>query len=440
MDTVARNFEFVGAATRRAVQTLREQLGTDRARVEGLRRGGQFLDLLRVLLDALDSALDGYIADFAAADNVGKDSLVRSVRQLHAHTQLIHLMATPWHAAIDEDTSLQLGFQYFLDEATRALVKEESDIILVADSEYMYSVEHRPLRLLAHRLGAKYPVGVAPIALYYPAQERRGLFLHVLLVHELGHSAVEDHGLMVSAEAELGDPTQLEALKARATADLVSWRGIGSLDARLDIDGYVDRWLEELLCDALALAYLGPAYVFAFAAMVYTISTNDAGPDHPPTALRIQLMLDGMKTSGWYELVRERLPETLAWLDSIGAEARTPQLDYPEALDKAMQLLSPAAHSVAVRHLGAASFGPSAYTGLEEALNEMLNNSILPAQLDDQSAPDRRAILLATIFSLLRDSGDEPASLHSILGNTGTQEFLAKALEMSTVLSVWRSL
>jgi len=83
-------------------------------------------------------------------------------------------------------------------------------------------------------------------------------------------------------------------------------------DSRLDVMARnirfvecANRWITELLSDAIAVALAGPAYVAAFARLLsgfFALETATA--THPPTALRIRLMCKQLGSStvlGGYE-------------------------------------------------------------------------------------------------------------------------------------------
>jgi hypothetical protein len=438
VDQLESDFRFLVAASRRLLRVLRDQLHLASPGIS--KRGHQFEAVLSVLLDALDREIDRREQRFASADDVDRESLVRQLRQLHAHAEIIHEDATPWANAIASADPLDLGLTYFLDEATDALVKEDADVVIVPDAEYGYAAFHRRFNKLAQELGATYPTGAHPIALYFPAKESSTVLLNTLLVHELAHSAVASHGLKELVRDTNPNPNELDDFLAAATAEYAQLHGLSAIDAQIDVDDFADRWLEELLCDALSVAYLGPTYVFAFVVMAFAATSNEPDADHPSTALRVRLMIQELERMDWMSLLEAELPEVSGWLRELGQAPSDPDAGYPAKLDDAMQLLSSTVEAVALRHLGPATFSRSGYDHEARLLTDLFENWILPAQLPSDLAPDRRALVQSALFSLVLQHGDRPDSLPLACGDGQRQNFISKALEMSIVLDKWKQL
>jgi len=215
--------------------------------------------------------------------------------------------------------------------------------------------------------------------------------------------------------------------------------------ARFLVDGRLSQWLTELLCDALALEYLGPAYVLAFAATVLSTSAGELPAKHPPGATRIRALLDRLKQTSWQGFIKDRSPVTNEWLEHVSATAPSAQFDYERFLVDSANDFGAGIANIAVQRLGSNVYDRPSYEMVAPQVEEFLRHRILPAQLRDGSPVPRRAILMAGWLHVLSNQtaeaseGDAPTSLATGLANDEFQMFLGKALEMSSVLQTWKS-
>jgi hypothetical protein len=151
-------------------------------------------------------------------------------------------------------------------------------------------------------------------------------------------------------------------------------------------------------------------------------------------------MLERLDEWGWLALLDAELPQTMTWVGSLAARSQEAgSRTYFLRLEEAINGLSNTIGAVVIDHLVTTRFEPSAFTTQADELAVLLASDILPAQLADGSATDRRAIILAGWLRSFERLGDRPETLAEILGDRDYQRFLAKALEMSAVLEGWAS-
>jgi hypothetical protein len=427
---------FLAEAARRSIDDLHRAVAS--VPTEAGRRGAHFLEVVRLLLDALAASVDARETDFAAAaDETERQSVVRAMRLVNYDVMRLHKI-TPW---IDSTrgTNVGLGLVYFVDEIVSSLLKQPADVVLTPDTVYMYRTVHKPFEARLSKAGVTYPA-VAPVIVAYPVQEPDALFLHLLIAHELGHSTVTEHELVNKVWSQDPDPGQTATSIAQAVAAYRASEHASVPAAVGKLRAILRSWLDELLCDTLALGLLGPSYLFTSAAFGTPFAGGDS-ETHPPFRLRTKILVDRLASWGWHPLLEIAVPDTFAWISATGTSPDgAPRLPHYSAIEDLLLRLAPAIETVVVDHLAEARFEVATYENARDQLDELLSNGILPAQLLDRSATDRRAIILAGWLHALQDHADTPVSIARIVGDRGYQQFLTKALEMSAVLERWASL
>jgi hypothetical protein len=274
------------------------------------------------------------------------------------------------------------------------------------------------------------------VIIFYPPLEERSTLLQPLFVHELGHPTVEEHDLE-SKVLDRGDD-EFDKERKQAIEDVAQAEGDPTSVAEAKVDEQLEIWVAEYLCDSLALHYTGPPYLFAFAAAVTSMTSTEVQDSHPPTTLRIKLMLDQLSNLGWARFLEERVPEIKSGLDHLGAASVQGQNPLEDFALSASASLADAVAEIARERLGESVFTAETFTKVESELGELLEERILPAQLQNEEPADRRAILLAGWLFRLKD--DKMTAIPTALADNEFQDFLATAGEMSKVLETWRSL
>lgn len=434
MASHASDFSFLVATAERGIADFRRAL--HRVRLGKRERGAQFVAAAEALLSAIEEGVRRREQEFPnAGDETDKESLVRAMRQITNDIRKVH-STTPWIEAAHA-SRLPLGLVYFVDEMATALLREHPDVITVPSPSYMYSTQHKPFGPELDALQHPYPDGM-PIIVHYPAQETESLFLHLLIAHELGHSVIRERDLLPKVADRAVGSVDIPRRLGDAVKQAVDIEQMDAFDATGSIGACFVRWLTEAVCDALALAFLGPSFLLS----VTTFLTPFAGPrpsrTHPPNNLRMQLLLGYADIWGWRPLLEEKLPATLAWFDAIASEGMDSEgKTYFDTLGSLIGDLAPTIESVVSEHLGESLFTPGLYRAQESDIDAFLDLEILPAQQPGGAPFDRRAILLAAWLHMFGEKGATPDKLPQVVGERGFQGFLAKALEMSAVLERW---
>jgi len=436
---------FLGSALRRSVQDLRQAIQGARAPEQV--RGAQLCAYLVAALDAIEArtvALEERFNSTTAEPE--REAIVRELRHLNAGIRGLH-EATPWLESL-RTPSLSLGLVYFLEETSGILLKGTADLVMNRDAPYMYSTMglEKSFALLLSELDSSVPEGPPPVVISYPRLEEERILLHPVFVHELAHEAVDRHALRDLVYGRHPDIDDLNSRFGEAVAaavehqQAITGQAPSAEEAAVMLRGALNGWLEELLCDHLALGYLGPSYLLAAAAFLLPVSSTEPSGTHPPSSLRARLLLDFLDDLNWREFLDSRIPTIMEWLQAVTAQSpRGPVPDHVSFVQAAVVELAEPMRRVTTEHLGSATFHPAHYTSVAEQLEPMLENQVPPVQLQTGGAAGRREILVASWLHSLTRFGADTASLNSALADLELQRFFAKALEMSFVLEHWRS-
>jgi hypothetical protein len=186
------DLEFLAATAHRSIGDL--QRAVNAVPVDHGRRGAAFRSVIDAVLGALETGVGEQEKKFAAAaDEPERRAAVREMRRINFIAMSLH-QVTPWIESARAAT-VSLGLVYFVDEMVAAILKQPADVVITPSGTYNYSTIHRPFVDLLSDLGVAYPQGVAPVIVAYPVHEPDSLFLHLIIAHELGHSAVSEKKL-----------------------------------------------------------------------------------------------------------------------------------------------------------------------------------------------------------------------------------------------------
>lgn len=370
----------------------------------------------------------------AAQDETEHRAAARYARRINYDLRLLH-EAAPWVESARQ-AALGLGLVYFVDEMVAGLLKTPADVVMSPTASYMYSTVYDIPKWLEKSLNVATPEGPTAIVVAYPVHEPDSLFLHLLIAHELGHSVVPAAGLVGGVRKRDADEQTTGKILAEAVDSYRMKHNTTEKEARVQIATILRDWLTELLCDALGLAFLGPSFLFAFAAFS-TPFEQTAHESHPPFGLRTETLIAHLDAAGWRNIAESVAPNTVAWIVGATATPKDPEHPYFEQLEAVTRHLAAALTAVARDHVGDAMFSHDADEVRE--LTELLNERVLPAQIEEVPA-DRRSIVLAGWTYAFLTRKDEPASLADITADREHQRFLTKALEMSIVLDTWNTL
>jgi hypothetical protein len=426
------DFAFVLAASRRLLRQISQEItSATPAGQRGEVLAGHALGALAAIQERVDAI------DLRYPELNGEKAKKAASRALRFYSQLVWSThhALQWLRG-DESELLDLGALCLADELVLALLGPGVEVTPVESTDYMYSTSSWPLDwLLKEQLGEPIPESARPIpiVLAFPARERYTTLLHCLFAHELSHTAVRVHQLVDQALEPLKTKGEYEnALNAACTGVSLPPEVVAEYaSARAEV------WLEELCCDALAFALLGPAYLFAFAELGLSVGWSEPDDEHPSMAVRTRLLVEFAERTGWASFLSERLPTIWAWF-AYAAEAPSVVKGAVETF--AEQMCSHSFESIfrlAEACLGDRRFTLDKWKTHETNLAELLDNDILPIDCSDGSPASHPELLTACWLQVLRRHGDKPEAISEAVAEADYQRFVAKALEMSTTVRVW---
>lgn len=447
MADLTSDFQFLVASARRFAGLLANEFAfepgkrTDREERE---RGAALIRHISHTTHGLETQIELVEKEFEAASNdIDQEEAIKKIR---LWTGYAHFMrrALPWLEDA-RDPPLDLGAIYFIDEMAGALVGGRVDVIPTRSGEY--STERRPFEPLFGDLELSREDGSIPIILNFPALEASSFPLLPLFGHELGHTAVQENELVRRTLEVANREAAFEGAVQKSSQLLAAQMKINNTRARIIINERLENWTEELLCDQLALQYLGPTFLLTLAAYLVPLSWNAPGPRHPPTTVRIAHLLAWVAATPWKGLLAARIPASLTWLERVAATSHPLGIEPPllEIL-RATDLLRSHVSETVSTYLGSRVYNANEYLGRSAHLDELLRYEVLPVQHPTTGvAFEGRAIAMAGWLSLyegLQGDRDEetPVALCRVLAETDSHAFFVKALEMSRVLRIWTEL
>jgi hypothetical protein len=369
-----------------------------------------------------------------ASDDHERRAAARFARRINYDLRLLH-EAAPWVESARQG-SLGLGLVYFVDEMVEALLTVAADVVMAPTPDYMYSTVFDIPKWIEGTFNIPIPDGPTAMVVAYPTHEPDSLFLHLLIAHELGHSVVPAADLINKVRSSDPDPNVTGSALAQAATKYAAKHGDSAHVARLTVARMLRDWLTELLCDAVALAFLGPPFIFTTAAFG-TPFEQTASESHPPFGLRTETLVTHLDLAGWKNAAERVAPETFGWIATPSATPADPDHPYFEDVERAVRHLAPSVTAIARAHVGARVFQ---YRSKEvQQLVHLLDERVLPVEYGGKPA-DRRSIVLAGWVHAFKQRADDAASLAAITADRAHQRFLTKALEMSIVLEKWRTL
>lgn len=431
MDGDAHDLEFLLGAARQEIAALRGD-----ARLSPLpgKRGDALREHVLDLLRAVEHRIAHEPA--AGAPQAVRSAFARSTRQSIVMLRGAHA-ALPWLAATWSPT-INLGSLYMTEEYARILVATDVDLVVVPDPEFMYATTSWPFSAVINRTPGFTPTNTRrPIVLNYPLSDADRLLLHPIFAHELGHASADEHGLVAAVEAEMdNDPAFSNALQ-QAVSDMAAnyWPAATTTQISGMLRAWLHDWIEELLCDHLAIEVAGPAFIWAFAVFVMPLSYGEPGSEHPPNTVRMKLALDHLARRGWRPYIERVAPGITGWLDQIAADA-TGVLERPFAFLRD-QLVAHASvlQNAAMARAGGGTLELAASEAAAREAADLLRRLILPVGLTNPLEP--RAILLGGWEQAFQQHGDNPAGLVQALTDRRLQELVGKAIELSVVAAAW---
>jgi hypothetical protein len=364
-----------------------------------------------------------------------RQSFSRSLRDLMLNLRAAHA-AMPWLAAT-QTPSINLGSLYLAEECAEVLVGKAVDLVMVPDVEFMYSTESWPFAEVVDDTDGFVPkTDRRPVVLHYPLSDSDRLLLHPIFAHELGHSAADEGKLVNRIVDELdADPAFLEELEETVELMRVVWPANPASQTVRTLRASLRAWIEELLCDHMALEVFGPAYLWAFANFVLPQSYAEPHPAYPPNTVRTKLAMELLEERGWLSYMESTAPEITKWLTEIGRDAEAELEPRYSLLRNQLTRRADLLRSVAHQQAGSSRLTPASTVGEAAEAADLLEQLILPVGSESPLAP--RSILLGGWQRALAVHGDSPEGLITALDDDQLQGLVGKGVEMSVVVSAW---
>jgi hypothetical protein len=426
------DFAFVAASAEKAI--IRQQMACDGLRrlANGSAAGlGEHIDLA---YRAFSSRLAEGRAEFSEAPDdtvredaiVGMRQLLRSIRQLQPN---LDWLAAGLHPPLD------LGTTYFVDDAARAMVAAQVEMTVVSGTtQGSYATTSNPWEPFINAWGSGIPEGAQTVVVVFiPRREEKTGLLHPLIIHELGHAADSQHGLVESIWQAASGRQRFAKRFADAVDEFSSSKEVDQHAALVHVSERLTSWIAEALCDSLACHYLGPSYLYSFLTEVVAGSMDETSSSHPPARQRVRRLLDDLDGLGWAKAMAG--PKELDdWVRSFAAK----KVQYGGIngfLYWAVDELRAVIRDTAKRHLGRSVFVPAS-DELDEA-RELLAADIPPAQRASGDPFARETIILSCWYEALADAATGPVGLPDAAEGPQFAEILPAALEMSAVTAAW---
>jgi hypothetical protein len=370
------------------------------------------------------------------ASQTARAAFARSMRQSIVMLRGAHA-ALPWLEATRRP-NVNLGSLYLTEEWARILIGGDVDLVVVPDPEFMYATTSWPFSAVINYTAGFTPSNHRrPVVLNYPLSDADRLLLHPVFAHELSHASVDQYDLVTSVESELNADQGFVAAFQDAVNNMAAGTRLTQTQVSGTIRGWLHDWIEELLCDHLAIEAAGPGFIWSFSAFVMPQGYGEPGREHPPNTVRMKFALEHLTDRGWRPYLERIAPQITHWLDQIAEDAIKP-LEEPFEFMRSQLLAN--AHlfrNTAHARAGADSLDPAMSEVEAGEAAGLLRDLVLPVGLAETL--EGRAILLGGWERAFEAHGDNPTGLVSSLRDTRLQELVGKAIEMSTVVSAWEA-
>jgi hypothetical protein len=391
-------------------------------------RGRNVVVLIEEMLTAVEAERDRIEHRLGEASASEAEALGRRLLRLLAQVTSFSTL-TPYLADVGR-RDLSLGLIQTADVLVQALLPSGADTVIHLDEHHMYST----LDLLAltkptlSALGNDTTMETVPLVLFVPGIDPHSALLLPILAHEVGHSAVEQAGLgsTTLSTANL-DPLNVlfdECLRAAGDPDPGPWQ--------VQLFG----WIDELLCDALALALTGPSFLFAESAFLPAPQLGTVG-SHPFPSDRIRFALNALRTLGWEQVLRDRVPHLLTWLNSVAEVGRPPVDPRERFLREGLRTLEDTILSTARKHVSD-PMTPDVFDNFDSRVMELMNLAVPPSQVGIEPVPPWMIVLAGWLHQFAQQ-GDEAETLAVATGDKVFNEYILKAIEMSRVAALWNT-
>lgn len=365
-------------------------------------------------------------------DLESRGGAVTEMRQLVTAARSLH-SSLSWLDAAHE-SPLDLGTRYLVEQIAAKLVSPDAEITVVAAIDSSYATVTNPFQAFVDLSDARPAGGDPATVVLIPRREQRSGLLHPLIIHELAHAANRHHSLAVRVMDSATKNEKLIAALGNAAKTHAN-TGAEGLSAAIEmLVGRLASWVEEAVCDAFGAQILGPTYLYSFMTIVGTSDLDTAGEEHPPTRLRIRLLLKQLDGLGWKNLQANASEEIDEWFRATAARKHIYE-DIPErfCVDALTSLASDVRSTVA-SHVGHMTFRATAFTRVRKEIESLLAAGIPPSQTLKRKTIDRSAIILGSWLFAVAKAGGGLDALAVAADVPELSHLLPKALQDAAVL------
>jgi len=472
---LAHEFAFLRDSVRQSIADIRSAVGdvrehaardADVPEIEQLEAdrqvGSVFRDRFNFVVHAVEEVVSAAAQKFEPGTDASEFEQRQTLSNIRSGYPLLNALQEmrPWLTREGPSAGVPLGALAYLTAAAHGVLRKPADVLAVPADKYTYRAVPQPL-LDSVRQASEYglgdahagdeqpelPDGPLPLLVNVPLQEAPRLLLHVLAVHELAHGAEQDQQLARNVEDRRPETDE----EARERKDAIATMANQSdAEAAMWDKALIEtrrRWVVEALCDAIALAWAGPAYLLAFATFLLRWEEFIATPKHPATELRVELLLSHAEALGWKPFLENQLAPVHEWLSDVASRKPphpTPGQPVFDAAETYLRNRQPAILEVVRGHLGGDALDPVQHDVQLARIMSLLRLQILPVFSEPDLRFDPRAITTAGWYHRLiaDEDGGESFPLErlvDVVADSELQGFLAKAIELSRIVDAWSS-
>lgn len=415
------------------LEHIRAQEDRLRRFLNGIRtqgRGTAFVRLANLHLGGAETLRKTLQKQFgSASDPVALAAVERKAVRLVESLDDLHVWIVHFAGDVDR-RDIPVGLLYLIDALLGVVAPGANDALVHIDDNYMYSVISpvKPLADLFDTRIVAYTEPVRPVILNLPGSDPTNVLLSPILAHEVGHPTVVEKNLLDEFNRTV-DKSHIQPIWDACLA-------LGADPATLR--EILSSWVSELLCDAFAVATTGPSMLYASLAFLPGPLAGRFGKSHPDPAHRIALTISWLKDLGWGDWLESRTPDVFAWSISLSQVSANPSV-LPElmTLTDAVPHCSEAIWSIVKTLVGQHIFTPEMYEGYEVEAIALLARQIPLVEIDGDPIPPW-VIVLATWTHAIVSRGGSPYSISQAVSDAHQSATALKAIELSTVLRLWR--
>lgn len=329
------------------------------------------------------------------------------------------------HCVDREDVAI--GLQHLLDVLMDELVGAEADPMIYLDSVPMYSTV--PLVDLLNEFDPESGINPAegytgrqPIVVNLPALDPDNALLAPVLAHEVAHTAVQRSLSRLARERMAGKREEMRERARRIAGDEADdWAAV------------FDSWVDELMCDAVALVVSGPSFMFAFHGYLPPSNVPEIS-EHPAVRDRMRFHLWVLEELGWVPLLNARVPSLMRWYAEVSMDVPLSGHPAETFLREAIQSVEGDVLTVA-REYVSSPFVPVDDDETLALACEHLHKGVPAVQISGQILSTWMVVLAGWLAVF--QGKDRPIKAMKAIHDRAYNAVLLKALELSSVVTKW---